>query len=448
MKRTLAILTFALAQLGATAFAGGRFIGDAVGDGPYRHWFSGSVITITFDSDSQPQAPSTASTLILNAAQAWEDIACTDINFEAGTLQQVAVNWVDDSLNTIAYNDPSDLMDPGVLAATVTWFNNLNTETVNGYTWRQVTNFDIAWNDAVDGSAFGSPAQVDSPGCVGLTDMQSVALHEIGHGIGYGHPCDSGESCPDVDKVASIMFWSIGPCTNKRTPTAYDLETHSIAYGLGSVSSFSADTATGPTPLTVTFSPLTYASAAIASTTWNFGDGQTQVVTTQPFTASHSYANEGRYTVSMAIDGSVPACGGPFQQTVRKVNYITACDSLVPTFTHSVDGKRVKFHSTTDGSAAGCLQTLEWDFGDSTTSNVKDPIHDYADGGTYQVTLKAVGPGSPAGVTSAATAVKTGGKGGCAIGEVTPNVNTAAAAGALLAAVLMSVGASRRRSRG
>ena len=108
----------------------------------------------------------------------------------------------------------------------------------------------------------------------------------------------------------------------------------------------------------------------------------------------------------------------------------------------------VKFHSETPGSAAGCLQVLEWDFGDGNTSNVRDPIHTYADGGTYQVTLTARGPGSPAGVTSAAQSVKTGGGGGgcgCSLdGERGPN--SAAAAGALVAAVLMSIAtASRRR---
>ena len=128
---------------------------------------------------------------------------------------------------------------------------------------------------------------------------------------------------------------------------------------------------------------------------------------------------------------------------------MVACDALEPKFSFEGGGKSVKFHSETDGSAAGCLQVLEWDFGDGETSNVRDPIHTYANGGTYQVTLTARGPGSPAGVTSVASTIKTGGGGGgcgCSIDDGDRGPNSAAAAGALVAAVLMSIAtASRRR---
>lgn len=426
----------------AGAEVGTRFLS------PERHIFASDmpmVVNVDYEAQSGVEANGDplkrdSSILLVEAAlQTWEDIACTNIDFGQGTYSNYDSSFTNDGTSIVTFNDPQGDLGTGTLAAAVTWFSG-TTESVNGVNWSQITNFDIVFNDGIP---FTTPTAIANPACSGLYDMQAVALHEIGHGIGYGHPCGIDESCPDADKQSSIMYPTIGPCTDKRTPQAYDLETHSIAYGLGSVSSFTGDTPQGPTPLTVTFSPLTIASASIVSTTWNFGDG----ITSTDTNPSHTYVSEGRYTVTASITANSPSCGGNFTQNVRKVDYVVACDALEPKFEYDVSGKKVQFRSLTEGSAAGCLQVLEWDFGDgSPIQYVKNPIHTYADGGEYTVTLTAKGPGSPTGAAQTA-AVKTGGGGkGCSV-DMQSRPNQAAAVGALMAAVLLALGATRRRTR-
>lgn len=51
---------------------------------------------------------------------------------------------------------------------------------------------------------------------------------------------------------------------------------------------------------------------------------------------------------------------------------------------HSIDGKQVAFTALTHGAVS-----WEWDFGDGNTSNEKDPVHLYGEGGYYVAKLTA-----------------------------------------------------------
>lgn len=443
MKRVLLsfVLVSSLAPLSAFAQEERNYLA------PTRHWF-GTVQT-RFDSTDDTSIGASETTeraLVWAAMQTWQGVACTDVTFvDQDVVDGVAPTnrtWGSDGVSATVFEDES--CSPGVLAFNFPWYIE-NTEIVNGRTWRQIDETDTSFCADVD---FGTPEEIDSPTCIGQFDMQGIALHEYGHGIGYAHTCEADESCGDPELRGAVMYWAVGACDGgQREPNAYDLETHSIAYGLGASSDLQVTNGSGGLPLEVSFAPLVIASASVLSVDWEFGDATEE---TTAGAATHTYTYEGRFSVGATIHATSPACGGEFTEKVRKVDVVIACNELAPEFTYDKNGKRVKFYSETLGAAAGCLQTLSWDFGDGGTANVKNPIHDYATAGDYTVTLTASGPPGTSAPFTREVKVSSGGGGGlfgCSLeGGEAPSTNSAAAAGVLGIAVVMSLAtASRRR---
>ena len=447
MKRLVLVLSVASVLAPLSAFADRNFME------PNQHWFA--PVPVQFDSTNDDSIGATATdtlterNVVKAALATWEGVACTDISFVDATVYDGSgapsqnLDWGQDGVSAIVFEE-SDYCSGATIAFNIRSYN-ANTEDLNGHTWREIYETDTSFCQDFD---FGTPAEVDSPACVNQMDMQSTALHEMGHGIGYNHSCESFDACGDPELQGSTMYWSSGTCDGStRYPNSFDLETHSISYGLGAGSSFTVFGGEGGLPLDVSFTPLVIASASITSVTWDFGDGSLPETTTGE--ATHRYSVEGRFSVGADISANAVACGGPFTQAVRKTGVVIACNELDPEFHFSKDGKKVHFYSDTLGAAAGCLQTLSWDFGDGATANVKSPVHSYATGGNYTVTLTATGP---AGTSSPLTqTVKVGGSGGgglfgCSLdGSEAPSTNTAAAAGALGMAVLMSLATVARR---
>lgn len=121
---------------------------------------------------------------------------------------------------------------------------------------------------------------------------------------------------------------------------------------------------------TFTFNDLsTTAGATITSWIWNFGDGKTQTFTTAPF--NHVYTDTGRFTVSLkVIDqiGCVDSFALPTSIFVTKPEArFSAASPLICQATNLL---------FTD-SSSGYSLTYNWSFGDGTTSNLQNPVHQY-----------------------------------------------------------------------
>jgi len=139
---------------------------------------------------------------------------------------------------------------------------------------------------------------------------------------------------------------------------------------------FTANPTTGVFPLEVTFSN---SSVNAATYFWEFGDTQSSALQNPV----HTYTNPGTYTVKLT------ASNADFSDTEEKVGYITVTQALVTAaFTASPTigtfPLEVTFNNTSVNATA-----YAWDFGDSQSSSVKNPVHSYQNPGLYTVTLIA-----------------------------------------------------------
>lgn len=144
---------------------------------------------------------------------------------------------------------------------------------------------------------------------------------------------------------------------------------------------FSASPTSGTAPLAVTFNDAS--SGNVTGWSWNFGDGTSSTAKT----AVKSYSNPGTYTVSLTVSGPSGS------NTVTKTNYIsvTAAPPVANFTANPTSGTGplvVSFTDTSTGTVTGC----SWNFGDGTSSTKQNPVHTYANAGTYTVSLTATGP--------------------------------------------------------
>ncbi len=91
------------------------------------------------------------------------------------------------------------------------------------------------------------------------------------------------------------------------------------------------------------------------------------------------------YNIAGTYSITLVASNGSGSNTFTRTNYITVKATPVANFNYSVSGNTVTFTNTTIGNATSYL----WNFGDGQTSTATNPVHLYADPGTYDVVLTA-----------------------------------------------------------
>jgi PKD repeat protein len=131
---------------------------------------------------------------------------------------------------------------------------------------------------------------------------------------------------------------------------------------------------------TVTFTSSTSGGSLPYTYAWDFGDSGTSNLKDP----THSYASAGTYTVALTVTDSLLN-----SDTETETGYITVYPALVADATADKAEVATVEVVTFGGSATGGKPgyTYAWDFGDSGTSNLEDPTYNYADAGTYTVTL-------------------------------------------------------------
>lgn len=130
-------------------------------------------------------------------------------------------------------------------------------------------------------------------------------------------------------------------------------------------------------PVTINFQNNSTGGGTL-SYQWDFGDGGTSTQASP----SHTYTAAGNYTVRLIVTSS-NGC----TDTITKNNAVTI-GSINAGFTHPdviCVNSPVTFTNTTSPSPA----SVEWDFGDATTSTSLSPVKSYAAPGSYRVRMIA-----------------------------------------------------------
>jgi PKD repeat protein len=150
------------------------------------------------------------------------------------------------------------------------------------------------------------------------------------------------------------------------------------------VAEFTAYPTSGGRPLDVQFTNLS--TGTITDYFWEFGDGQTSTAQNPV----HQYQAVGDYTVRLTVTG-------PSGSSDRgKQNYIHVTEDppnaeFAASPTSGIEPLTVDFTNL----SSGVVTSYYWEFGDSGTSTLSNPSHQYQNPGDYTVRLTVTGPGGP-----------------------------------------------------
>ncbi len=148
--------------------------------------------------------------------------------------------------------------------------------------------------------------------------------------------------------------------------------------------SFSPSSATIGQPIAFDGSASADSDGTVVSRQWAFGDGFTGSGTT----ASHAYASQGTYTVTLTVQDNDGATA-----SIAHTVSISALPNQSPSasFTASppavLVGQSVSFNAGASSDVDGSIVYWGWSFGDATTNTGVTATHAYAAAGTYTVTL-------------------------------------------------------------
>jgi PKD repeat protein len=144
---------------------------------------------------------------------------------------------------------------------------------------------------------------------------------------------------------------------------------------------FLATPLAGDEPLVVGFTDASVSHDGVTSWTWDFGDG----TTSNDQDPIHTYAQDGVYSVGLTV-----AEADVRSSTIARTDYIIVLDSRPQADFSSVlfgESKPLTISFADLSTSHDGIVCWLWDFGDGTTSQVRDPEYTYAGEGVYSVTL-------------------------------------------------------------
>lgn len=355
-----------------------------------------------------------------------------------------------DQLNTIYFDDPTDINGGGALGVTYTVTTGEIAFSRNGVSYRYASDSDIVFSKNV---AWGETADIDNGICEGEYAVEGTSTHEIGHLWGMAHSCEEEDvasgNCNGDELYDAVMFWTGGPCEiGDAEMNEDDVEGITALYGPYAEFSAATDTS-GGVPLEVCFDLSS--NSAISEAEWSFGDGSTDI--SDATEVCHTYTEQGQYSINVTIRGNSDDCG-EWEYTERERAMVVVCEApqaadgfdgmfsydFLPTEDDTENGTvMVQMINQADTTVYGCLLQAQWDVfqGDELIQSKQAwaPKLELPANGNYRVVLNLGGPG---GIAAEELSIETGEPGGCsAIGA------GAAFSGTLLG--LMAVGFRRRR---
>lgn len=193
----------------------------------------------------------------------------------------------------------------------------------------------------------------------------------------------------------ATSFCAVTAYDTAKVESARSNELSFYVAGVAPVVNFSATPTSGTVPLSVVFTNTT--AGQVTSWSWNFGDGTTSTAKNP----THVYSKPGSYRPVLTVSGP----GGTVSRTAATAITVAAPAPPVANFTISPGSGAAPLSVAFTNTTTGQVTSWSWNFGDGTTSIVKNPTHVYTAPGSYRPTLTAIGPGGT--VTRTATTVIT-----------------------------------------
>ncbi|MFA5267441.1 MAG: PKD domain-containing protein [Methanoregula sp.] len=259
----------------------------------------------------------------------------------------------------------------GNYTVTLTVTNDLGTDTVTK------TEYFHAYDPA-------APAATLSANKTSWSSPAAVQFYDRSTGFPTSWQWDFGDGATATVKNPVHRYAATGNYTITLT-VSNDLGTNSItqtdyfhAYDpVAPTAALSANKTSWSSPAAVQF--YDRSTGFPTSWQWDFGDGATATVKNPV----HTYGATGNYTITLTVNNDLGT------DTVTKTEYFHAYDPVAPTAALSANKTSwsspavVQFYDR----SAGFPTSWQWDFGDGTTANVKNPVHTYEATGNYTVTL-------------------------------------------------------------
>jgi PKD repeat protein len=146
-------------------------------------------------------------------------------------------------------------------------------------------------------------------------------------------------------------------------------------------------TVTATNPLRIEFHNTSTNTVASDSIRWTFGDGSAS----SDLNPVHTYATAGAYTVCLRIIRYNAGTTTPCIREICKNVVVTAPCNMIPDFTWTAtqtNALSIEFHNISTNTVA--TDSIRWTFGDGSSSNQINPVHTYANAGTYTVCLRII----------------------------------------------------------
>jgi|GEM_PF-394919 len=122
----------------------------------------------------------------------------------------------------------------------------------------------------------------------------------------------------------------------------------------------------------------------VTSYVWDFGDGSTPFIGFEP--PIHTFSGDKEYyTVTLTATNAL-GCPNTTTTTIHIVQPPIAAFRVNPSTLISIPDYTFNFQDESTNNPT----IWQWDFGDGTSSALKNPSHTYLDTGTYRVTLKTI----------------------------------------------------------
>ena len=208
----------------------------------------------------------------------------------------------------------------------------------------------------------------------------SVVFTDLSTGNPTTWAWDFGDGVTSTQQNPSHTYTLSGVYTVSLTVTnaygtATKVKTGFISTGMAPATDFTASPQAGAIPLTVKFTDASKGGPSAWS--WDFGDGSTST----DRNPTHIYTRAGVYTVMLTASNAYGT------QTATKTSFISA--GAVPVADFTSDTRTVKVPGLVnfmDRSQNGPT-SWSWNFGDGSSSMMKNPNHTYTTPGVYAVTL-------------------------------------------------------------